>query len=202
MILIVMGVAGCGKSTIGQLLADRVGWPFYDGDDFHPSANIEKMSKGIPLTDEDRSGWLSALAELIGERIQHNQSAVIACSALKQKYRDRLAVDARVRFVYLCGSYDLIEARLCERPGHYMKPELLASQFAALEEPTGVLTLDVSLAPEQLVTEIVRQLGRRSANGPGHSGAGSGRKIQTRSEYVLRGDPEVSSGEDCRDDAA
>ncbi len=158
MILIVMGVAGCGKSTIGQQLADRLGWPFYDGDDFHPPANIQKMSEGIPLTDEDRSGWLITLADLIGNHVRHSQSAVIACSALKQKYRDILRVDASVRFVYLRGSYDLIEARLRKRSGHYMKPELLASQFAALEEPYGVLAFDVSLAPEQLVTEIIRRL--------------------------------------------
>jgi carbohydrate kinase (thermoresistant glucokinase family) len=158
MILIVMGVAGCGKSTIGQQLADRLGWPFYDGDDFHPPANIQKMSEGIPLTDEDRSGWLITLADLIGNHVRHNQSAVIACSALKKKYRDILHVDASVRFVYLRGSYDLIEARLRQRSGHYMPSNLLSSQFASLEEPHGALTVDISLPPEQLVTEIIRQL--------------------------------------------
>jgi gluconokinase len=158
MLVIVMGVAGSGKSTIGQQLADRLGWPFYDGDDFHPAANIEKMRAGIPLTDEDRSGWLSALADLIAEQLRHNQSAVITCSALKQAYRARLSVDDRVRFVYLRGNYALIEARLRERTGHYMPPDLLASQFAALEEPQGVLTIDINQLPEQIVAEIVGEL--------------------------------------------
>jgi gluconokinase len=158
MIVVVMGVAGCGKSTIGQQLADRLGWPFYDGDDFHPAANVEKMRLGQSLTDEDRSDWLNALVELIVNHLRQNQSAVIACSALKQKYRDQLQRDARVRFVYLRGSYELILTRLRERPGHYMPPSLLASQFATLEEPHGVLTLDISLPPEQIVAEIVSQM--------------------------------------------
>jgi len=158
MIVIVMGVAGSGKSTIGQLLADRLGWPFYDGDDLHPAANVEKMRAGIPLTDEDRSGWLSALADVIAEHLRQNQSAVIACSALRQNYRDKLHVDDNVRFVYLRGSYNLIEARLRQRTGHYMPPDLLVSQFATLEEPQDALTFDVSQPPEQIVTEIVSQL--------------------------------------------
>ena len=155
MIVIVMGVAGSGKSTIGQQLADRLGWPFNDGDDFHPPVNVEKMRAGIPLTDEDRSGWLSALANLITEQLRQNQSAVIACSALRQNYRDKLHVDDNVRFVYLRGSYNLIEARLRQRTGHYMPPDLLVSQFATLEEPQDALTFDVSQPPEQIVAEIV-----------------------------------------------
>jgi gluconokinase len=158
MIVIVMGVAGSGKSTIGQRLADRLGWPFYDGDDFHPPANVEKMRAGIPLTDEDRSGWLSALADVIAQQLRQDQSAVIACSALKQQYRARLSADDQVRFVYLRGSYALIEARLRERTGHYMPPDLLASQFAALEEPQSALIVDIDQLPEQIVTEIVGQL--------------------------------------------
>ena len=158
MILIVMGVAGSGKSTIGQLLADRLGCVFYDGDDFHPAANVEKMRRGQPLTDEDRAGWLSALADLILACLQRHQTAVIACSALKQSYRDQLQVTDEVRFIYLRGAYDLLEARLRERTGHYMPRSLLASQFAALEEPRDALTLDVSAPPEQIVAEIVRQL--------------------------------------------
>jgi len=155
MIVIVMGVAGSGKSTIGQLLADRLGWPFYDGDDLHPAANVEKMRAGIPLTDEDRSGWLSALADVIAEHLRQNQSAVIACSALRQNYRDKLHVEDNGRFVYLRGSYNLIEARLRQRTGHYMPPDLLVSQFATLEEPQDALTFDVSQPPEQIVAEIV-----------------------------------------------
>lgn len=158
MIIVVMGVAGSGKSTIGQQLADQLGWPFYDGDDFHPAANVEKMRQGQPLTDEDRSGWLSALADLIRDQVKQRRSAVIACSALKQQYRDQLQVDANVRFAYLRGSYDLIEARLRQRTGHYMSPKLLASQFAALEEPQGVLTIDIGQPPEQIVEEIVKKL--------------------------------------------
>ena len=158
MIVIVMGVAGSGKSTIGQLLADRLGWPFYDGDDFHPAANVEKMRAGIPLSDEDRSGWLSALADLITEQLRQDQSAVIACSALKQQYRARLSVDDQVRFVYLRGSYDLIAARLRARTGHYMPPDLLASQFAALEEPQDAGSIDIHQPPNQIVAEIVGRI--------------------------------------------
>jgi gluconokinase len=157
-IIVVMGVAGCGKSTIGQLLADRLGWPFYDGDDFHPASNVEKMRCGQPLTDEDRSGWLSALADLIRDCLKRNQSAVIACSALKQAYRKQLQVTDDVRFVYLRGTSDRIEARLRQRAGHYMPPNLLASQFAALEEPQDALTLDIGATPEQIVAEIVNEL--------------------------------------------
>ena len=158
MILIVMGVAGSGKSTIGQLLAERLGCAFYDGDDFHPAANVEKMRRGQPLTDEDRAAWLSALADLIRACLQRHETAVIACSALKQSYRDELQVSNEVRFIYLHGTYDLLEARLRQRAGHYMPPSLLASQFAALEEPREALTVDVSAPPEQIVAEIVRQL--------------------------------------------
>ena len=157
MILIVMGVAGSGKSTIGQLLARRLGWSFFDGDDFHPAANIEKMRRGQPLTDEDRSGWLSALAALIHEQARQNQSAVIACSALKQSYRDRLQTED-VRFVYLRGSLDVIETRMQQRAGHYMPPSLLASQFATLEEPQNALTVDVDQPPERIVAEIIMAL--------------------------------------------
>jgi gluconokinase len=158
MILIVMGVAGSGKSTIGQLLAERLGCAFYDGDDFHPAANVEKMRRGQPLTDEDRSSWLSVLADLIRACLQRHQAAVIACSALKQSYRDQLQVADDVRFIYLRGTYDLLEARLRQRSGHYMPPSLLASQFAALEEPRDALTLDIDAPPDQIVAGIVRQL--------------------------------------------
>ncbi len=157
-ILIVMGVAGCGKSTIGRQLADRLGWPFYDGDDFHPAANVDKMRRGQPLTDEDRSGWLSALADLIRDHVRRNQAAVVACSALKQAYREQLQVDARVRFVYLRGDRDLIETRLRQRTGHYMPTSLLASQFAILEEPADALTIDIGQSSEQIIAEIVQQL--------------------------------------------
>jgi gluconokinase len=157
-IVVVMGVSGCGKTTIGQLLAERMGWPFFDGDDYHPRANVDKMGRGIPLTDEDRSDWLSALADLIRDQLAQGRSAVLACSALKQKYRDQLRIDPGVHFAYLKGSYDFILARMQKRPGHYMKPNMLASQFAALEEPHDALTLDITQPPEEIVEQIVKSL--------------------------------------------
>lgn len=158
MIIVVMGVSGSGKSTVGERLARHLGWPFYDGDDFHPAANVEKMSRGIPLTDEDRAGWLASLADLIRRRLAEGGSAVLACSALKQRYRDQLRVDASVHFVYLKGEFDLIRARMHGRRGHYMRPELLASQFAALEEPRDALTLDIARPPDELINQILAAL--------------------------------------------
>ena len=160
MFLIVMGVSGSGKSTIGRLLAERLGWPFYDGDDFHLPANVAKMSQGIPLDDADRAGWLAALAALIRENLQAGRSGVLACSALKQRYRDQLSVDpAQVKFIYLKGSYELIKSRMQSRPGHYMKPGMLDSQFAALEEPLDAITVGIDRLANKVVDEIVRQLG-------------------------------------------
>lgn len=153
MILILMGVSGCGKTTVGELLAKNLGWPFYDGDDYHPAANVEKMRAGIPLTDEDREAWIAALRRLIGEL---GRDAVIACSALKQKYRDRLqsARAPEVRLVYLKGSFELIQQRISKRRHRYMNPALLSSQFEALEEPAGALTLDIALPPAAIVAQI------------------------------------------------
>jgi len=155
MIIVLMGVSGSGKTTIGQRLAQSLGWTFYDGDDFHPQANIDKMRQGIPLTDGDRDSWLTALQQLIDSLLQNDRSAVLACSALKQTYRNRLQRDlAHVRFVYLKGDFDLIRRRLMSRQGHFMRADLLRSQFATLEEPQGVLTVDISRSPEQIVTTI------------------------------------------------
>lgn len=156
MIIIVMGVSSSGKSVMGKLLADRLGWPFYDGDDFHPKANIEKMNSGIPLIDEDRSAWLRLLADLIRHNLESDLPAVIACSALKQKYRDQLHVDSSdVRFVYLQGNYELIQQRMEARKGHFMKADMLASQFEALEEPDDALTVSIERTPEEIVTQIL-----------------------------------------------
>ncbi len=153
-----MGVSGCGKTTIGRRLAERLGWPFYDGDDFHPPENKAKMGRGVPLTDEDRAGWLSTLADLLRRESAAGRSAVLACSALKHQYRERLRVSSEVNFVHLRGSYDLILGRLQSRQGHYMKPEMLTSQFATLEAPADALTLDIAAPPEQLVERILGTL--------------------------------------------
>jgi gluconokinase len=161
MIIIVMGVSGCGKTTIGQQLADRLGWPFFDGDAFHPPANIDKMSRGIPLNDDDRSGWLAAIADRMRELIAANESGVFACSALKEKYREQLRINNQIQFVYLRGTYDLIWSRMQQRPGHYMKPNMLASQFEALEEPREALTLEIGQPPGQIIERVIQTLIRR-----------------------------------------
>ncbi|HXH09001.1 MAG TPA: gluconokinase [Alphaproteobacteria bacterium] len=158
-VIIVMGVSGSGKSTVGQRLAAELGWPFYEGDDFHPQVNVDKMRQGIPLTDHDRAPWLTTLRRLIDDVIAAGQSAVIACSALKQAYRDRLAGPHReVQFVYLKGSYALIRQRMLERQGHFMRAGLLASQFDTLEEPEDALTVDIAQEPQVIVAQIRRAL--------------------------------------------
>jgi gluconokinase len=154
MIIILTGVSGSGKTTIGRLLARDLGWDFYDADDYHPPENIAKMASGIPLTDEDRQPWLQALHALILDRIQQNEQAVIACSALKEIYRSRLHINHIVQFVYLVGSFELIKERLMSRQRHFMTTDLLASQFAALEEPQDVLAIDISATPEEIVSAI------------------------------------------------
>ena len=155
MVIILMGVSGSGKTTVGQLLARSLNWTFYDGDDFHPPANIDKMRQGIPLTDDDRDSWLTALQHLIDDLLQQDRSAVLACSALKHTYRDRLQRNKEeVRFVYLKGNYDLIRQRLTIRQGHFMHADLLESQFATLEEPQGVLIVDITQSPETIVDTI------------------------------------------------
>jgi len=160
MIIILMGVSGSGKTTIGRLLAQDLGWQFYDGDDFHPQANVDKMRRAIPLTDDDRDSWLTALRHQIDTLIDDHQSAVLACSALKQAYRDRLGGDRpEVHFIYLQGDYALIRQRLQKRQGHFMKADLLASQFDTLEEPEGVPAVDIAQAPEAIVGSIKQALG-------------------------------------------
>ena len=157
--MIVMGVAGSGKTTVGEALARHLGWNFYDADAFHPAANIEKMANGTPLTDSDRAPWLAALHSLISTSLKENRPGVLACSALKESYRRKL-LDGNdgVQIVYLKGSYDLIWSRLSRRKDHYMKPQMLQSQFETLEEPADALTLDVSLPVAELVAEILKRL--------------------------------------------
>ena len=161
MVILVMGVSGSGKTTIGQDLAAKLGRPFYDADDFHPAANIEKMRQGIPLTEQDRIPWLTALHNLINTLLLHDQLGVVSCSSLTRFDRQQLLAGERdVHIVYLHGSYELIKQRLEARHGHFFKPELLASQFKTLEEPSGdVLRIDVDQTPEAIVDQIVRGLG-------------------------------------------
>ena len=154
-----MGVSGTGKSTIGKLLSDRTGWNFYDADDFHPLTNIVKMERGIPLTDSDRLPWLKKLEELITRSLQNERSGILACSALKSDYRQILRGDrSEVVFIYLRGDYSCIQSRIQQRTGHFMSSDLLRSQFDTLEEPEDAIIIDVSLAPEIIVEEIINKI--------------------------------------------
>lgn len=156
-IFIIMGVSGCGKSTLGQQLAQQLGWDFFDADDFHPPANVAKMANGVPLTDADRAPWLAALRELLLARLGAEAPAVLACSALKQRYRDELlAQQPAVQFIYLQGDFATFYQRLTARV-HYMPPTLLQSQFEALEPPAHALTLDATLPMAALIAAITRQ---------------------------------------------
>jgi gluconokinase len=156
---IVMGVSGCGKSSVGKALAERLGWDFYDADDFHPPENVAKMANGIPLDDSDRTPWLTSLHELISSSLKADKPGVLACSALKERYRQQLLKDNdNVQFVYLKGSYDLIWSRMSNRQDHYMKPQMLKSQFETLEEPTNALTMDISKSVDEIVGDILKSM--------------------------------------------
>ena len=159
MIVIVMGVTGAGKTTVGRLLAGRLGWEFADADDFHPPANVEKMKQGIPLNDDDRRPWLAELRAAISRWIGSGKNVVLACSALKNAYRHELQVGPEVRFAYLKGSPGLIASRLKERHGHFAGEKILAGQFADLEEPESALAIDIGSPPEGIVDRIIKGLG-------------------------------------------
>jgi len=154
LIVVLMGVSGAGKTTIGLALADMLGWPFYDADDFHPPENVAKMAAGIALTDDDRWPWLARIAAEMRRVNEAHGNAILACSALRQAYRDVLATAGDVRFVHLAGDYDTIAARLQQRRHKYMPATLLASQFATLEPPAGTPIIDVRGSVDQQLAAI------------------------------------------------
>jgi gluconokinase len=158
MIVVIMGVVGAGKTTVGRLLAEQLGWEFADADDYHSPANIEKIRQGIPLNDEDRRPWLQQLRTQIAQWISENQNAVLACSALKRSYRDELRIGPEVRFVYLRGSAEVIAERLRARHGHFANDQILASQFADLEEPESGIRVNIAQAPSGIGSEIRNKL--------------------------------------------
>ena len=162
MVIYIMGVAGSGKTTIGQKLSAKTGFAFYDADYFHPQENIDKMKAGQPLTDEDRWPWLDNIHSFVAKQLETN-NLILACSALKEIYRERLSrgIEDQCRWVYLNGSYETILQRMQCRTGHYMPAALLQSQFDALEVPASNISVDIALPPEEIVDEIVSQI-----NGP------------------------------------
>ncbi|CAJ0814774.1 gluconokinase [Ralstonia flaminis] len=167
MIVVVMGVSGCGKSTVGQKIAERLGCAFRDGDEFHSEANRAKMHAGIPLNDDDRKPWLESIRTYMDETTNGGGSLVVACSALKQRYRDVLrGKTGNTEFVYLKGDFDLLQGRLAARKDHFFNPNLLRSQFDALEEPTDAIVVNIALPPDSIVDEAVTQLQTRATHRP------------------------------------
>jgi gluconokinase len=166
MVIVLMGVSGSGKTAVGERLAAALGAEFAEGDAYHPPANVEKMRRGTPLVDADRWPWLETLAREIGRWLDAGQEVVLACSALKRRYREVLqAGRPEVRFVYLRGTEPLIRARLAARRGHFMPASLLASQFAALEKPADAITVDIDRPPDAIVDAILAALAEPSAPG-------------------------------------
>ena len=159
MVIVLMGVSGSGKTTVGRLLARELGWSFYEGDDFHPLSNVAKMKRGVALTDDDRKIWLKGLHQVIESMIEKHQNGVVACSALRRSYRDQLARSGvGVHFVYLKGKFEEIEKRLEQRKGHFANEELLPSQFDDLEEPRDALTANAVQKPSEIVSFIRARL--------------------------------------------
>ena len=158
--IIMMGVSGSGKTTIGLALSSALDWSFFDGDDYHPPENVKKMSQGIPLSDEDRLRWLESLSHLITENYNRGENLVLACSALKRIYRDQLRSNhADINFVYLEGDIDMIRQRMQTREKHYMKPGMLESQFQILEPPQDALQINIERSINEIVQEIIDVLG-------------------------------------------
>jgi len=158
LIVLLMGVSGAGKTTVGAALASELGWQFADADDYHSPANIEKMRSGIPLTDADRAPWLESLRAIVLRWIDERRNGILACSALRAAYRDRLLVAPEVRLVYLKAGRDLLRQRLHDRKGHYMRESMLESQIDTLEEPDRALVIDASQPPARIVAEIRKNL--------------------------------------------
>jgi len=158
--ILLMGVAGSGKTTVGRDLASALGWSFADADDFHPPANIAKMAAGIPLDDADRAPWLRVIGEYLRRCLAHQENTVVTCSALKESYRRAILADApSAKLVYLKGSRELLRERISSRSGHFMKPEMLDSQLTALEEPADALVVDIAQTPDEIITKIRQSFG-------------------------------------------
>ena len=158
MIIVLMGVSGSGKTTIGALLSEELQWDFFDGDDFHDPSNKKKMEAGIPLTDSDREAWLSTLRDLITRLRGERKNGIIACSALKQSYRKYLLTHAEdVSLVYLKGDFEQIKNRLNDRKGHFVGESLLQSQFSTLDEPDDAIEVDITHTPSEIVSTIIKQ---------------------------------------------
>lgn len=159
-VFVVMGVSGSGKTTVGKALAEKLGCSFYDGDDFHPPENVAKMAGGTPLNDDDRRPWLAALHQLLAGHVAKGETAVLACSALKKKYRNQLQVENKTCFIFLRGSFDLIWERMQARQNHYMKAEMLQSQFDALEAPNEdeAIVIDIDQNVDEILLKIANQI--------------------------------------------
>jgi gluconokinase len=158
MIVLIMGVTGSGKTTVGKLLSQRLNWAFLDADDFHSSENREKMHQGIPLSDADRTPWLDAIHDELLRRNGDDQDVVLACSALKQEYRDTLGAELNLEIVYLRGSTEQLRRNLATRKNHFAGEDLVPSQLATLEEPSGAIVEDISQTPAEVVDDICARL--------------------------------------------